>query len=232
MPAANLPPSRSGTIREQVSRAPPSVAGLSCKATFWIVAGGVAQTAKRITVLVAFRDELIEQIPRLRRFAVGLTGDRTRGDDLVQDTLVKAMANEHRFQAGTNLVAWLLKIMRNHFISEVRRIAVRSEVAVNENAAAFGATPASQSDHMELKELERALSTLADEQRMAILLVSLEGLSYEEAAGVMGIPIGTIRSRVSRARQQLRQELERPDRPAKGESEGRRSAGPPGALGV
>lgn len=163
---------------------------------------------ERITVLTASRDEIAKHIPRLRRFAVGLTRDRTQADDLVQDTLVKAIANEHQFQDGTNLNAWLLKIMRNNYVSELRRRAVRPEVTVNDETTLVRAAPASQSDHLELKELERALGTLSSDQRMAILLISLEGLSYEEAAGVMDVPVGTIRSRVSRARQMLRRELE------------------------
>src|SRR5215469_9129341 len=156
-----------------------------------------------------FHQLVKEQIPRLRRYARALTLNRERADDLVQDTLVRALAKEHLWQPGTNLRAWLFTIMHNQHVNTVRQD-VRDEVSAT-MIATTDPTVSSQ-----LGELDRALRRLQLEQRQAILLVGMEGMSYEAAAEILGVPIGTVRSRISRGRESLRKLL--------GMNEGRDSA--------
>jgi RNA polymerase sigma-70 factor (ECF subfamily) len=149
---------------------------------------------------------LVEQeIPTLRRYARALTRSIDRADDLVQDTLVRAIAKAHLWQAGTDIRAWLFTIMHNQNVNAVRR-GLREQGTVNiegmsSSLVATTDTTASQ----QLRELECALARLREEQREVVLLVGLEGMSYETAAKVVGVPIGTLRSRLSRAREALRQ---------------------------
>lgn len=151
-----------------------------------------------------FHCRLEEQIPRLRRYARALTRDTHRADDLVQDTLVRALAKQHLWQAGTNLRAWLFTLMHNQHVNDVRKSNREGgNVDVEDMASVLVATT-DPTARRQLRELERSLAQLPLEQREAILLVGLEGLRYDEAAAVLGVPIGTVRSRLSRGREALR----------------------------
>ena len=144
------------------------------------------------------------EIPRLRRYARALTRDVARADDLVQSCLVRAIAKEHLWQPGTDLRAWLFTILHNQNVNEVRR-AVREGVAVAvEDVAPVLTMPSSAGPRLQLRDLEHAIGLLPEEQRQVILLVGLEGMRYEEVAAVLDIPIGTVRSRLSRGREMLR----------------------------
>jgi RNA polymerase sigma-70 factor, ECF subfamily len=145
------------------------------------------------------------EIPRLRRYARALTRqDQTRADDLVQSCLMRAIAKQHLWQPGTNLRAWLFTILHNAHVNDVRR-SVREGVNVSiEDAAPLLTIQSNAIDALQLRDLERGLGKLASEQRQVILLVGLEGMRYEEVASILGIPVGTVRSRLSRGREQLR----------------------------
>ena len=148
---------------------------------------------------------LVEHIPALRRYALFLSQDRDRADDLVQECLTRAIANISRFQSGTNLRAWLLAILRNYYFNnDIRRAGrERQWASDDEERAHHPVSIASQTDAIALRELERAMMALPEEQREVLILVGAEGMSYEEAAQLLSLPIGTIRSRLSRARQRL-----------------------------
>ena len=144
------------------------------------------------------------EIPRLRRYARALTRDAARADDLVQSCLVRAISKEHLWQAGTDLRAWLFTILHNQNVNEVRRSAREGvTVAVDDLASVLAMAP-SAGALLQLRDLERAIRLLPEEQRQVILLVGLEGMRYEEVAAVLDIPIGTVRSRLSRGRETLR----------------------------
>ena len=148
------------------------------------------------------RDALVGTIPNLRAFAISLTGDHHRANDLVQETLLKAWANRDRFEAGTNLKAWLFTILRNTYFSEIRKR--RREVQDTDGVAASQlVSPPEQYGHLDLNEFRKALIDLSDDQREALLLVGAEGFSYEEAAEICGCAVGTVKSRVNRARGRL-----------------------------
>jgi RNA polymerase sigma-70 factor, ECF subfamily len=144
------------------------------------------------------------EIPRLRRYARALTRDLCAADDLVQDSLTRALCKLHLWQNGTDLRAWLFTILHNQYVNYVRR-SVREGAAVglNDNEPLLTRAP-HQGHRLELRDLERAITKLPEEQRSAILLVGLEGMRYEEVAAVLGIPVGTVRSRLSRGREALR----------------------------
>ena len=147
---------------------------------------------------------LQNEIPRLRRYARALTRDPARADDLVQSCLVRAIAKEHLWEPGTDLRAWLFTILHNQNVNEVRR-SVREGVAVAvEDVAPVLTAPPRAGACLQLRDLERAIRLLPEEQRQVILLVGLEGMRYEEVAAVLDIPIGTVRSRLSRGREMLR----------------------------
>ena len=149
--------------------------------------------------------QLIEtEIPRLRRYARALTRDPSRADDLVQSCLARAIANAHLWQPGTDLRAWLFTILHNQHVNDIRR-AVREgvSVAVDEVTPVLSIAPNAAAS-LELRDLERAIASLPEEQRQVILLIGLEGMRYEEVATILGIPIGTVRSRLSRGRETLR----------------------------
>ncbi|GAB4177637.1 MAG: RNA polymerase sigma factor [Rhodocyclaceae bacterium] len=150
---------------------------------------------------MAGRDDIICEIPRLRRYARALTGDATRADDLVQDTIERALARFALWRPG-KLRAWLLSIMHNLFINQVRSPTL--VVYPGEEAMPEQGVRAAQADGLEVRDLVRALQGLAAEQREVLLLVALEELSYAEAARVLGVPQGTVMSRLSRARTRLR----------------------------
>ena len=147
--------------------------------------------------------DFIQHLPRLRRYARALTGDRGRADDLVQDTLERALVKFHLWQPGSDLRAWLFTIMHNVFINQLRAGA-GAVVTTLDDETVLPAVRATQSDRLEVLDLQVALLRLPEEQREILLLVGLEQMTYEEAAGVLGIPIGTVMSRLSRARERLR----------------------------
>jgi RNA polymerase sigma-70 factor (ECF subfamily) len=144
------------------------------------------------------------EIPRLRRYARALTRDVAGADDLVQDCLARALEKLHLWQEGTDLRAWLFTILHNQYVNHVRR-AVRegAPVALSDNEPMLAQMPR-QGKRLELRDLERALAKLPDDQRSVILLVGLEGMRYEEVAEILDIPVGTVRSRLSRGRDALR----------------------------
>ena len=148
-----------------------------------------------------------QQIPRLRRYARALTRNRERADDLVQDTLSRALVKEQFWQPGTNLGAWLFTIMHNQNVNNVRR-AVRESGMVDMEIFATLPAMTDPTASRQMFELERALAQLPLEQRQVILLVGLEGMSYEDAAGILNVPVGTVRSRLSRGRDILRKLLD------------------------
>lgn len=147
----------------------------------------------------AVRDELVASIPNMRAFAVSLCGNRDHADDLVQEALVKAWAHLDTFKPGTKLKAWLFTILRNSYFSELRK-SKREVHDSNGDFAAHLSTPAAQLGHLELIDLNKALAQLPADQREALILVGAEGFAYEDAALIAGCPVGTIKSRVSRAR--------------------------------
>ena len=150
----------------------------------------------------ALRDALLAATPNLRAFAISLSNDRSRADDLVQDTLVRAWANIDRFERGTNLNAWLFTILRNLFHSEYRKRKREVEDADGSYAARLATAP-EQNARLDFEDLRLALAKLSSDQREAVLLVGAEGFSYEEAAQICGTAVGTIKSRVNRARTRL-----------------------------
>src|SRR3954468_15912063 len=145
------------------------------------------------------REAMLAALPNLRAFALSLTHNTDRADDLVQDTILRAWANLDRFEAGTNLQAWLFTILRNSFYSQHRK--KRREV---EDPDGFFAgrlrTAPEQNAKCDFQDMLKAFRKLAVEHREALLLIVAEGLSYEDAARVCGVPVGTIKSRVNRAR--------------------------------
>ena len=160
-----------------------------------------------MTVSPALRDELLAAVPGLRAFALSLTGNVDISDDLVQETLVKAWTNFDSFQQGTNLRAWLFTILRNHFYSEMRKKKREVEDADGSLSAGLSVQP-EQHGHMDMEDFKRALLALPDDQREALILVGGSGFAYEEAAEICGVAVGTIKSRVSRARGKLAQVLD------------------------
>ena len=154
-----------------------------------------------------FNDLLESQIPRLRRYSRALTRDTQRADDLVQDTLVRALMKQDRWEPGTNLRAWLFTLMHNQFVNNVRR-ANREAGTINiDDVSSSLVATTDPTASRQLYELERALGQLAAEQREVILLVGLEGFSYEDAAKILAVPVGTVRSRLSRGRESLRRQF-------------------------
>jgi RNA polymerase sigma-70 factor (ECF subfamily) len=148
------------------------------------------------------RDDLIKAIPSLRAFAISLCRNRTEADDLVQETLIRAWNNLTNFQEGTNLKAWLFTILRNNFYNGLRRQKHQTEYARTMDASQF-IVQASQEKTMEFGDVMRNLAELPPDQREALILVTVENMSYEEVAHICDCPIGTVKSRVNRARARL-----------------------------
>jgi RNA polymerase sigma-70 factor (ECF subfamily) len=168
------------------------------------------------TELSEFHRLIEQQIPRLRRYARALTRNRERADDLVQDTLGRALLKERFWQPGTNLRAWLFTIMHNQNVNNVRRDLRESGAVDMEQISVTLPATTDPTASRQIFELERALAQLPLEQRQVILLVGLEGMSYEDTAGILSVPIGTVRSRLSRARYALRKllDLDMEERPS------------------
>jgi RNA polymerase sigma-70 factor (ECF subfamily) len=155
----------------------------------------------------AFKRELANVIPHLRAFARGLCGNADRADDLAQEALTRAWANRHRFAAGTNFKAWTFTILRNHFYSEARRN--RFHGAYDEIAAErILSAPASQEGTIALHDVLRALQAIPESYREALILVTAGNLAYEDVAEICGIALGTVKSRVCRARNMLTRAIE------------------------
>ena len=150
------------------------------------------------------RDSMLAAVPSLRAFAISLCGNVDRADDLVQETLLRALANIHSFQPGTNMPAWLFTILRNLFRSEYRKRRREVEDADGSYAETLKTHP-EQTSHVEFKEFTAALSKLPEDQREALILIGASGFSYEEAAEICGCAVGTIKSRVARGRVALEQ---------------------------
>jgi RNA polymerase sigma-70 factor (ECF subfamily) len=144
---------------------------------------------------------LVELIPRLRRYARALVGERASADDLVQDTLERAWAKLHLYRRGTDLRAWLFTVMHNVHVNRVR--ATRPVDPLEDDMPEL-AQRGTQPDTLLVRDLDRAIARLPADQRAVLLLVTLEEMSYEEVARTLGIPIGTVMSRLSRAREKLR----------------------------
>jgi RNA polymerase sigma-70 factor (ECF subfamily) len=153
------------------------------------------------------RDSLLEAIPHLRAFAISLTGNGDQADDLVQEAIVRGLSNLDKFEAGTNLQAWLFTILRNQFYTLKRR--KRREVADPDGMMAGSlSTLPEQHGSLDLRDLAMALAQLPPEQREVLLLAVAEGLKYEEIAQICGAKIGTIKSRMNRARARLAELLQ------------------------
>ena len=146
---------------------------------------------------------IVQHIPRLRRYARALVGDRYAADDLVQDTLERAWNKLHLWRPGSDMRAWLFSIMHNVFVNQVR--SRRHEVEVRIEELPRVAVRATQGQNLEVADVDRALRALPAEQREVVLLVSIEDLTYEEVSRALDIPIGTVMSRLSRGRERLRQ---------------------------
>jgi RNA polymerase sigma-70 factor (ECF subfamily) len=149
---------------------------------------------------------MLAAVPSLRAFAISLSGSHDRADDLVQDTLMRAWKNVDRFEPGTNLNAWLFTILRNLFHSEYRKRKREVEDPEGVHAARLATRP-EQGARLDFEDFQRALAKLQPDQREALLLVGAEGFSYEEAAKICNVAVGTVKSRVNRARKKLEELL-------------------------
>ncbi len=160
------------------------------------------QTFPKTPPSTIFREGLIKEMPNLRAFAISLCGRHAQADDLVQETLLKAWSNVDSFTPGTNLRAWLFTILRNTFYSSHRR----TSREVQDTDGIFServAVPAPQESAIDVADFRIALEKLPEDQREALIMVGASGLSYEEAAEICGVAVGTIKSRVNRARVRL-----------------------------
>jgi len=155
---------------------------------------------------------LEKEILRLRRYAHALTRSVSRADDLVQDTLVRAIAKQRCWQWGSNLRAWLFTLMHNQNVNGVRRSAREGMAVEFDDKWPFPTAATDPTAGLSLRDLDRALARISEEQRQVILLIGLEDISYKEAATILDVPIGTIRSRLSRGREALRTLMDRRDR--------------------
>src|SRR6187431_394251 len=159
-----------------------------------------------MTLDPSVRDAVLAAVPSLRAFAISLCGNVDRADDLVQETMLRALANIHSFQPGTNMSAWLFTILRNLFRSEYRKRRREVEDADGSYAESLKSHP-DQLGRVEFQEFRTALAKLPPDQREALILVGASGFSYEEAAQICECAVGTIKSRVNRARTRLSQLL-------------------------
>jgi RNA polymerase sigma-70 factor (ECF subfamily) len=155
----------------------------------------------------------MKHVPHLRRYARALTGDFTSAEDLVQDTIERGWRRMTLWRPGSNLRAWLFTIMHNLYVNQLKAGQRHSNITVPHDNHEVPVS-ASQDHHLELIDLGKALQRLPAEQREVVLLIGLEQVSYEEAAKILGVPIGTVMSRLSRAREQLRSLMNRANNPA------------------
>jgi RNA polymerase sigma-70 factor (ECF subfamily) len=167
--------------------------------------GSATAAATEGSLMADIYQDIEAEIPCLRRYAWRLARDLSTADDLVQDCLARALAKVHLWQEGTDLRAWLLTILHNQHVNHVRSdVRAGQPVELKETEPLLIRAP-DQEDRLQLRDLERALAQLPETQRAAILLVGLEGMRYDEVAKVLGIQIGTVRSRLSRGRDALRE---------------------------
>jgi RNA polymerase sigma factor (sigma-70 family) len=159
--------------------------------------------------LETVRAELVALLPRLRRFALSLTGTASDADDLVQDAVERGLRNLHRWQPGTRLDSWMFRLTQNLWIDTVRARRIRAATPLDADEAQHVAADGARAmdAHLTLAETSRALAKLPEEQRVAVALVLVEGMSYRDAAEVLGVPIGTLTSRLYRARAALAEAL-------------------------
>jgi len=150
-----------------------------------------------------FASALLDLLPRLRRFAAGLSRDRSEADDLCQATIERALRNRTRWQDGTRLDSWIYRMMRNMWIDEVRARTRRGQTFIAEELGSDVGADGGQEAGVMLGDIDRALAKLPDEQREAVILVMVEGYSYKEAAEIVGCPVGTLNSRLVRGRDAL-----------------------------
>lgn len=148
--------------------------------------------------------QILDHLPRLRRYARALTGDRYAADDLVQDTIERALTRAALWRTGSKLDSWLMTIMHNLFVNQVRAASTRLRTDAPEEFDRRPSNAADPSERLGIRDLDAALAKLPVEQREVLLLVALEDTAYEEAARILGIPLGTVMSRLSRARDRLR----------------------------
>ena len=146
---------------------------------------------------------MLDLLPRLRRFAIGLTGNAPDGDDLCQVTIERALTNRDKWAAGSRLDSWMYRIMRNAWIDETRAVGRRGKTFVSEEAGLSVGSDGAQEAAVELSNVDRALGKLPADQREAVLLVMVEGYAYKEAAEIVGCPVGTLNSRLVRGRDAL-----------------------------
>src|SRR6478609_1936232 len=149
-----------------------------------------------------FREQLLASIPKLRAFALSLAAHVDHADDLVQETLMKAWNHQESFAEGTNIKAWLFTILRNEYFSQLRKRKREVEDADGDYAAGV-MTPGGQESQLDMADLRLALQQLPDDQREAVVLVGASGFSYQEVAEICRVPVGTVKSRVNRARTKL-----------------------------
>ncbi len=168
-------------------------------------------------------DALVAEIPSLRRYGRSLTGSRAAADDLVQDTLERAIQKFHLFEPGTKLRLWLFTIMRNIFLDHYRKTKKVGLVSIDVSDFHAEHRQADQLDKLVHRDLVTQMARLKPEYRELLMLVGLEGLSYEQAADMTGVPLGTVRSRLFRARNMLLRKLE-------GQDMARRRTGRPHAV--
>lgn len=150
---------------------------------------------------IPFHDLMVGALPQLRQQAFALTRNRSDADDLVQAAVTNALAAQHSFMPGTNFKAWMSRILRNRFLSDMRRR--RETVEVDEAPPEAFARAASQEDSIALQELRHNLARLPADQRLALMMVTVQGMSYEEVSAQLGVAVGTLKCRVFRARKQL-----------------------------
>ncbi|HET8729449.1 MAG TPA: sigma-70 family RNA polymerase sigma factor [Alphaproteobacteria bacterium] len=157
----------------------------------------------------SFRDDLVTMIPHLRAFARSLTGSADQADDLVQETIMRALRAQDQYQPQTNLKAWLFTILRNQHITTMRRARFNTS-SLDDCSEMVVSIPPSQYDKMQMRDVQAALMRLTAEHREVVMLIGAAGVSYEEAAQICGCPIGTVKSRLSRARRELMEMLDEP----------------------
>lgn len=172
-----------------------------CNETRIAPLGGAGEGVQMVT------DDMVALVPQLHTFARSLCRDGVRADDLVQEALMRAINNVQRFKPGTNLKAWLFTIVRNEHYSQLRRNKFEAQ-GMDIELLPEPSVPPDHDGKLELRDLNRALASLSPGQRTALILVSVSGFSYEEAAEICGCAVGTIKSRVARAREMLLELLE------------------------
>jgi len=162
-----------------------------------------------VDVTEAFSDQLVASLPRLRRFARGLAGNATQADDLVQAACERALTRQHQFQEGTRFDSWMFRIVQTIWIDQIRSHAVRKEDGEIEDERYGSDEPVRRAEaRLALEEVRRAAARLPAEQREALMLVTVDGFSYKEAAEIAQVPVGTIMSRLARARVALVAQLD------------------------